>query len=87
MSPEIKSKYKSIAVYVKDAVFIIGIVISLYGWISTKSENEAMLESTIKYNTEAVKKLEDFVSKQVDINGKQAGINGTLMEFKNSHQD
>jgi hypothetical protein len=55
------------------------------GWISTKSKNEAVLETTIKYNTEAVKKFEEFMGKQIDLNGKQAEINGTLIEYKNSH--
>ena len=87
MSPPNQSRYKRITPYIKDAVYIIGIIISLYGWISTKSKNEAILESTIKYNTEAVKKVEAFVTKQVDMNAKQAEVNGTLMEFKNSHQD
>jgi len=87
MSPDKTSKYKKLTLYIKDAIYIIGIIVALYGWISTKSKNEAMMESTIKYNTEAVKTLEDFVTKQVDLNTKQAEINGTLMEFKNSHQD
>ncbi len=87
MSPEKPSTYKKFTPYIKDAIYIIGIIVSLYGWISTKSKNEAILESTIKYNTEAVKKVEAFVTKQVDMNAKQAEVNGTLMEFKNSHQD
>ena len=87
MSPEKTSGYKKLTPYIKDAIYIIGIIVSLYGWISTKSKNEAILESTIKYNTEAVKKVEAFVTKQVDMNAKQAEVNGTLMEFKNSHQD
>ena len=84
MQPQ-ESTYKKFFPYVKDGIYIIGIIISLVGWISTKSKNEAVLETTIKYNTEAVKKLESFVTKQVDLNGKQAEINGTLMEFKKSH--
>jgi len=78
--------YKKYLPYLKDAVYIIGLVVALFGWISTKSKNEAVLETTIKYNTEAVKKFENFMDKQVDLNGKQAEINGTLMEFKNSHE-
>lgn len=86
--PEEKiSKYKNYTQYIKDGIYLIGIIVALYGWISTKSKNEAIMESTIKYNTEAVKKLENFVTKQVELNGKQAEINGSLMEFKNSHQD
>jgi hypothetical protein len=87
MSPTKQSRYKKLTPYIKDGIYIIGIIVSLYGWISTKSKNAAVLETTIKYNTEAVKKLDGFVTKQVDLNSKQAEINGTLMEFKNSHQD
>lgn len=87
MSPEKPLGYKKFLPYLKDMVYIIGIIISLYGWIKTKSKNEAVLETTIKYNTEAIIKLETFVTKQVDLNGDQAELNGTLMEFKNSHSD
>lgn len=87
MSPPNQSRYKKITPYIKDAVYIVGIIISLYGWISTKSKNEAVLETTIKYNTRAVEKLETFVTKQVDLNGDQAKLNGEFMEFKNSHDD
>ena len=77
--------YKKYAVYIKDAIYIIGIVISLAGWIRTKAKNEAVLETTIKYNTEIVQKLEKFMDKQVDLNGKQAEFNGRTAEFMNSH--
>lgn len=85
MSP--KFTYKTITPYIKDAIYIIGILISLGGWLMTKSKNEAILETTIKYNTEAVEKLESFMTKQVELNSKQAEVNGALLEFKNSHQD
>ncbi len=87
MSPEKSPGYKKFLPYLKDVAYIIGIVISLYGWISTKSKNAAVLETTIKYNTEAIKKFDVFVTKQVDMNTKQGEVNGTLMEFKNSHDD
>jgi hypothetical protein len=85
MSPVKTPVYKKYLPYLKDFVYVVGIAVSLLGWIKTKSKNEAILETTIKYNTEAVEKLEDFVTKQVDLNGKQAEINGALIEFKNSH--
>ena len=50
-----------------------------------KRKLKATLETTIKYNTEALKKVELFMDKQVDLNSKQAEINGTLIEYKNSH--
>lgn len=78
--------YKKFIPYIKDFAYIIGILISLYGWISSKSKNEAVLETTIKYNTEAVIKFEYFMTKQVDLNTKQGEVNGTLMEFKTSHE-
>ena len=87
MSPEKVPVYKKYIPYLKDAAYIIGILVSLYGWINSKSKNAAVLETTIKYNTEATIKLESFVTKQVELNNKQAEINGTLMEFKNSHTD
>lgn len=86
MSPKVTG-YKKYLPYLKDVVYVVGIVISLLGWIRAKTENKTLLETTVKYNTEAVKKLDDFVTKQVDLNSKQAEINGALLEFKNSHQD
>ncbi len=78
--------YKKYLVYIKDVIYIIGIVISLYGWISTKAKNEATLETTIKYNTEIVQKLEKFVEKQVELNGKQAELNGKVTQFIATHK-
>jgi len=77
--------YKKYASYIKDAIYILGIIISLTGWITSQAKNKAILETTIKYNTEAVKKLEDFVDKQVDLNGKQALLNGQYSEFIRTH--
>ena len=79
--------YKKYATYIKDAIYIIGIVVSLTGWISTKAKNEAVLETTIKYNTEIVKKLEIFMDKQIELNEKQAELNGQLSEFKRNHKE
>ena len=87
MSPEKAPGYKKLLPYLKDAVYIIGIVISLLGWMRANTENKTLLETTVKYNTEELKKLDNFVNKQVDMNTKQGEINGTLMEFKNSHDD
>ena len=79
--------YKKYASYIKDAIYIIGILISLAGWLSSKAKNEAILETTIKYNTEAVQKLEKFMDKQVDVNGKQAQLNGQYSEFIRTHKE
>jgi hypothetical protein len=85
MPPKV-SWYTKITPYIKDAIYIIGIIVSLYGWISTKAKNEATLETTIKYNTEAIQKLEEFMDKQVEFNGKQAEINGMTIQFINTHE-
>jgi hypothetical protein len=77
--------YNKITPYIKDAIYIIGIGVSIYGWISSKGEAKATLETTIKYNTDELKKVELFMDKQVELNSKQAGINGILLEFKNEH--
>lgn len=79
--------YNKITPYIKDAIYIIGIGVSTYGWISSKGEAKATLETTIKYNTEEIKKVELFLDKQVELNNKQAEVNGALMEFKNSHKE
>jgi hypothetical protein len=83
--PGTKSMYDKITPYIRDVIYIIGIGVATYGWISAKGENKAILETTVKYNTEALIKVEEFVTKQVDLNNKQAEVNGILMEFKTSH--
>jgi hypothetical protein len=79
--------YDNYTKYIKDVIYIIGILVSLYGWITTKSKNEAVLETTIKYNTETVKKLEIFVDKQIELNSKQAELDGQYSQFINSHKE
>lgn len=79
--------YDNYTKYLKDVVYIVGILVSLYGWITTKSKNEAVLETTIKYNTETVKKLEIFVDKQIELNAKQAELDGQYSQFVNSHKE
>ena len=79
--------YKKYLVYIKDAIYVIAIVISMYGWISTKAKNEAVLETTIKYNTEIVKKLENFMDKQIELNAKQAELNGKYTQFIATHKE
>jgi len=66
--------YKKYMTHLKDFVYIVGIVIALYGWISTKSKSEAILETTVKYNTETIDKLEKFMDNQL-------GLNGQIIEF------
>jgi hypothetical protein len=78
--------YTKYLAYLKDAAYIIGICVALYGWISTKSKNEAILETTIKYNTETVKRLEIFMDKQIELNGRQAEFNGRVGQFINNHE-
>jgi len=61
--------YKKYLVYIKDAVYIIGLSIALYGWISTKSESQAILKITVQNNTETLKNVEEFMEKQATLNG------------------
>jgi len=67
--PEEKGGYKKYLMYLKDVVYVIGLVVALFGWISTKSKSEAILETTVKYNTETIDKLEDFMDNQLQLNG------------------
>ena len=85
--PVKEESYKKYLVYLKDVVYIIGIIIAMYGWINTKAKNEAVLETTIKYNTEIVKKLEQFMDKQIELNEKQAELNGKYSQFILSHRE
>jgi len=61
--------YKKYLAYIKDAIYIIGIAIAMYGWISTKSESNAILKFTVQNNTETLKKVETFMEEQAKLNG------------------
>jgi len=61
--------YKKYLGHIKDAVYIIGLIIALVGWISTKSKSGAILETTVKYNTETLNKVEKFMETQATLNG------------------
>ena len=76
--------YKKYA-YIKDIIYILGILASLYAWNNEKVKNKTTLETTIQYNTEALKKMEIFMDKQVDLNGKQSQLNGQYSEFIRTH--
>jgi len=67
--PEKPEGYKKYLSHLKDAVYIIGLVIALFGWISTKSKSEAILETTVINNTKALEKVELRLEKQSQLNG------------------
>ena len=67
---EPKEGYKKYLTYLKDAVYIIGLIIALFGWISSKSHSQAILETTVKNNTKTLEKVEVFMQKQAELNGK-----------------
>ena len=87
MPPIKEPGYKKYVSYLKDVVYVILLIISMWGWITTKAKNEAVLETTIKYNTEIVKKLETFMEKQIEVNAKQAELNGKNTQFITSHKE
>ena len=68
--PNETTGYKKYLGYLKDAAYVIGLVIAIGGWLTSKSKNEAILETTLKYNTETVKKLEKFMESQIYLNAK-----------------
>jgi hypothetical protein len=62
--------YKKQLGYLKDIAYVIGLVIALTGWITTKSKSNAILETTVKYNTKTIEKFEPFIERQGELNGK-----------------
>lgn len=86
MPPEKKSMYEKITPYIKDIIYLIGIGVATYGWISAKSESKAILETTVKYNTEEIKKIQDYIQKDTEFKEKQLEFNGIMSEFKNNHR-
>lgn len=62
--------YKKYVDYLKDFVYIIGLIVALGGWITTKSKSEAILEITVQNNTKTLEKVEEFMTNQATLNGK-----------------
>lgn len=56
--------------YLKDAVYVISIIVAVGGWLISKSQNEAILKTTVENNTESLNKLELFIDEQAELNGK-----------------
>jgi len=56
--------------YLKDFVYVVGLVVALGGWITTKTKSQAILETTVQNNTKTIEKFEAFVEKQAELNGK-----------------
>lgn len=67
-------EYKKYLSYLKDLIYIVGILALGFGWINAKAKSEAILETTVKQNTEVIKKLEIFM-------GDQAMLNGKILQF------
>ena len=65
-----ESGYKKHLSHLKDFVYVIGLVIALTGWITTKTKSAAILETTVKNNTETLEKVETFITNQATLNGK-----------------
>ncbi len=70
MSEQKTTDYKKYITYIKDTAYVIAIIIALSGWLTSKSKNEAVLETTVKHNTETLNKMEKFMDKQAELNGK-----------------
>ena len=62
--------YKKYVAYLKDFVYVVGLIVALTGWITTKSRSEAILEITVQNNTKTLEKVEDFMTEQATLNGK-----------------
>jgi len=61
--------YKKYLAYLKDAVYIITIVVGLLMYMKGNNENKAILETTVKNNTETLSKVENFMQSQATLNG------------------
>lgn len=60
--------YKKYLAYLKDFVYIVGLVVALGGWITSKTRSQAILETTVQNNTKTIEKFEKFIEKQTELN-------------------
>jgi hypothetical protein len=68
-SPKKDEGYKKYLSYLKDFVYIVGIIVALGGWITTKTRSQAILETTVQNNTKTLEKVETFMENQATLNG------------------
>lgn len=61
--------YKKHLSILKDAVYILGLVIALGGWIRSETKSKVVLETTVKSNTETLNKVDKFMDEQLVLNG------------------
>ena len=68
-APKKDEGYKKYLAYLKDFVYIVGLIVALGGWITTKTRSQAILESTVQNNTKTLEKVETFMENQATLNG------------------
>ena len=68
--PPKETGYKKYLTYLKDFVYVITILLALFAYIRNNAKHEAVMETTVKQNTETLVKVEKFMEEQTLLNGK-----------------
>jgi hypothetical protein len=68
--PPKETGYKKYLTYFKDFVYVITILFGLFAYIRNNAKHEAVMETTVKQNTETLVKVEKFMEEQTLLNGK-----------------
>ena len=84
--PTVKIGYQKYLVYLKDAIYIIGILFMTYQWISTKSKNEAKVQQNLELNTKAVENNTKAIEKVNEYLFEQNKFNGQVEEYMKNHE-
>jgi len=61
--------YKKYLSYLKDAVYIITILIGILFYLRDNNRNKVILETTVQNNTKTLEKVEQFMESQATLNG------------------
>jgi len=78
--------YQKYLVYLKDVIYIIGILFMTYQWISSKSANKAKEQQSLELNTKAVQSNTEAIQKITDYLFEQNKFNGQVEEYMKNHE-
>ena len=80
------SLYDKYFKYLKDVIYIAGILFAIYGWISEKAKNKVRFESAIELNTKATENNTSALEKVNRYLFEQNKLNGQVIEYMNNHK-
>jgi hypothetical protein len=67
--------------YIKDAAYVIGIVISLMGWVHSETVNKTNMENKVEVLSKAVESNTKQIEKMNELFMEQNKLNGSIIQY------